>query len=113
MSGTWALTSNLNTARASHTATLLENGTVLAVGGQGGPVTSAELYDSTSDTWTVIGNLNIERSAHTANLLRDGELFIAGGYGEDTPAQPSGADSPDFVDHKSLSSAELSTYLPE
>src|SRR6202035_3767715 len=45
-SGTWANTGNLNTARVNHTATLLNNGEVLAAGGNdhAGPFASAELY---------------------------------------------------------------------
>ena len=46
-SGTWAATANLDTARVSHTATLLSNGKVLAAGGDanGNVLASAELYD--------------------------------------------------------------------
>src|SRR5439155_21698951 len=48
-SGTWTATGSLNTARASHTATLLPDGMVLvAGGGRGGlpfPFAGAELYD--------------------------------------------------------------------
>ena len=46
--GTWSNTAPLNGRRRFHTATLLQNGEVLAVGGQAGPgtqLTSAELYD--------------------------------------------------------------------
>jgi len=34
-SGTWTVTGNLNTARSGHTATLLQNGTVLVAAGIG------------------------------------------------------------------------------
>ena len=46
-SGTWSATGSLNTARYDHTATLLPNGKVLVAGGSGngGSLTSAELYD--------------------------------------------------------------------
>ena len=43
---TWSATGNLNTGRTQHTATVLQNGKVLAVGGLGssGYLSSAELY---------------------------------------------------------------------
>jgi len=46
--GSWSGTANLNTARADHTATLLQSGKVLVVGGTDGnnnALNSAELYD--------------------------------------------------------------------
>ena len=64
---TWSVTGSLNTARASHTATLLPNGKVLVAGGfiQGGSSSgSAELYDPGSGTWTATGSLNIGRGQH-------------------------------------------------
>lgn len=51
VAGTWSTTGSLATARAYHTATLLQNGAVLAAGGDGGanngvadPLASSELY---------------------------------------------------------------------
>ena len=57
--GSFNLTGSLNTARESHTSTLLQNGKVLAAGGEGCPtsacsnyalLTSSELYEPTSLT---------------------------------------------------------------
>jgi hypothetical protein len=45
MIGTWSPTGSLVTARTSHTATLLANGTVVVAGGGISPLASAELYD--------------------------------------------------------------------
>ena len=49
----WAPTGNLKSARASHTATLLTNGYVLAAGGSSNnvPLASSELYNPSSGTW--------------------------------------------------------------
>ena len=88
-------TGSLETARGSHTATLLPNGKVLVVGGTGpGNVSlgSAELYDPASGTWTATGSLAMARRFHTATLLPDGKVLVAGGFG---------------VGYTSLASAEL------
>ena len=62
-SGTWGATGSLNTARYSHTATLLPNGKVLVAGGINGLgfLSSAELYDPASGTWTATGSLSTAR----------------------------------------------------
>src|SRR6185503_16692599 len=50
-------TSQLNVERRGHTATLLEDGRVLIVGGDNsnGMVSQAEIFDSVSQTATIIG----------------------------------------------------------
>ncbi len=80
--GTWSITGNLNTARLSHTATLLPNGKVLVAGGYND--SSAELYDPATGTWSSTGSLNIARASiarasHTATLLPNGRVLVAGG----------------------------------
>ena len=79
----WAVTGNLNHARALHTATLLANGKVLVAGGQGSSLAlrSAELYDPATGVWTFTGRLNFTRIGHTATLLPDGKVLVAGGHG--------------------------------
>src|SRR5438034_7345390 len=57
----WSYTGNLNIARYGHTATLLQNGKVLVVGGYGGE-TSAELYDPATGTWSITGSQNTART---------------------------------------------------
>jgi hypothetical protein len=82
-SGTFVSAGNLNTARDTHTATLLNNGKVLIVGGfdsNSNILSSAELYDPTAGTFTLTGSLNVGRAAHTATLLNNGLVLIAGGY---------------------------------
>ena len=76
----WTPTGSLNTARDSHTATLLPNGIVLVAGGFGPVRASAELYDTVSGTWTPTGSLNTGRAQHTATLLPNGMVLVAGGF---------------------------------
>jgi uncharacterized protein YjdB len=70
----WAATGSLATPRASPTATLLPDGTVLAVSGG-----TAELYNPVSSTWTVAGNVGSARG--TATLLQNGKVLVVGGAG--------------------------------
>jgi hypothetical protein len=83
--GAWSVTGTMHDSRASHTATLLNNGKVLVAGGEsavpGGITTlsSAELYDSSTGTWTRTGSMSTSRVFHTATLLGDGEVLVAGG----------------------------------
>jgi hypothetical protein len=80
-SGTWANTGSLNIARVNHTATLLNNGEVLAAGGNdnAGPLASAELYNPATGKWTVTGSMATVRSLQTATLLPSGQVLVAGG----------------------------------
>jgi N-acetylneuraminic acid mutarotase len=80
--GTWSTTGSLNTARDSHTATMLQNGKVLAVGGflGDGGLSEAELYDPATGIWNITGNLNVGRYVHTATLLQNGKVLVTGGY---------------------------------
>ncbi|THJ22757.1 MAG: hypothetical protein CAF45_009070 [Nitrospira sp. CG24E] len=81
------LTDALNSARASHTATLLTNGMVLVTGGSGasGSLVSTELYNPTTGQWTATGNLAVARTGHTATLLTNGTVLITGGSGNTGP----------------------------
>jgi len=62
-------------ARENHTATLLQNGQVLIVGGK-----QADIYDPTTQTFTVTPNSPTNRTNHAAALLQDGTVLITGGY---------------------------------
>jgi hypothetical protein len=60
----FVLTGSLSSSHAGHTATLLNNGTVLIAGGSGPTgtaTTSAELYDPATGTFTLTGSLNTAR----------------------------------------------------
>ena len=71
-------------ARTGHTATLLNDGRVLIVGGAddgaGEPTATAETYDPATGTFSPVGNLaGGVRSLHVAVKLDDGRVLITGG----------------------------------
>ena len=69
--------------RASHTATLLNNGKVLITGGFVGEensLTSAEIFDPAGEGFLQTENMRVARSSHTATLLPNGKILIAGGF---------------------------------
>ena len=88
---------SLNYARSMHTATTLQDGTILIAGGYTGCVgcgtsllPQAEVYTPElgcptcvnqvqGASFTVVGSLNTPRDNHTATLLQNGEVLIAGG----------------------------------
>lgn len=77
---TFAATGSMHHPRTSPTATLLNTGKVLIVGGN---TTSgdlvAELYDPTAMTFSDTASTTASRSGHTATLLTDGRVLVAGG----------------------------------
>jgi len=88
--GTFTLLSNaLNTARVGHTATLLNNGQVLIVGGydpETGPIADAELYDPPTQTFIDLGDTNVPRYGHAATILQNGQVLISGGETDPIPS---------------------------
>jgi hypothetical protein len=81
----WARTGRLDSAHAYHTATLLENGTVVVAGGReadGIAVNTTELYDPMAGAWKYTGYMVVGRESHTAILLGNGKVLVAGGYVE-------------------------------
>jgi len=88
-SATWRLGPISTMTRLRHTATLLNDGRVLVVGGLDGDepaqplfqaTSSTEIYDPVKDVFSV-GPLLLggARSRHVAVLLRDGRVLVAGG----------------------------------
>ena len=85
----WTPTAGLSVARAFHTATLLNDGTVLVTGGTdkggaGGSFDSmTEIYNPVAGTWTATGSLHTGRFLHSATLLADGKVLVTGGSDSD------------------------------
>ncbi|HTS22751.1 MAG TPA: kelch repeat-containing protein [Casimicrobiaceae bacterium] len=78
----WVLTGSLDVPLAGHTATRLQDGRVLVVGGD-----SAELYDPATRAWSATsGPIVAQDSYHTATLLPSGEVLVAGGLQLGGPA---------------------------
>lgn len=82
---TFSATGSMSIARTGHTATLLNNGTVLVTGGVDPGLASdrtAEIYDPATGSFTRVGDMSDVngRVQHTASLLGDGRVLIAGGW---------------------------------
>ncbi|NOV22356.1 kelch-like protein [Cupriavidus necator] len=79
--GSWVPEASMLQAKHYHSATLLTDGRVLAVGGIGamGPTGAAALYDRNARTWTATGSLASARYEHTATRLQNGKVLVAGG----------------------------------
>jgi Protein kinase domain/Kelch motif/Galactose oxidase, central domain len=94
--GSWTSAAPMQAARGLHTATLLADGRVLAVGGAtawaGGATNPAnvdlgiladsEIYDPAADTWTeVAAPMSTARATQSAVLLATGHVLVVGGWG--------------------------------
>ncbi|MDQ4069079.1 MAG: hypothetical protein M3203_06360 [Actinomycetota bacterium] len=87
--GRWAKTAGgMTTPRFEHTATLLDDGRVLVVGGLGPPVSgvseslaTTEIYDPAVDSFRRSNNLTDARTNHSAVKLPDRSVLVVGGAG--------------------------------
>lgn len=82
VTNSWRATSDMKSARRGHTATVLNNGKILVVGGYDGKnsLATAETYDPSTGAWTnTISPMAFTHRYHTATLLSDGKVLIAGG----------------------------------
>ena len=80
--GKWTVTRSMTAGRTSLTATLLQNGEVLVVGGSDYQIrcyATAELYNPSTGTWTLTGSMTQPRCLHSATRLPDGRVLVSGG----------------------------------
>jgi hypothetical protein len=88
--GSFALTGNMLSERAQHTATLLPSGKALIIGGWNGHAADsvddppwdplfAELFDPSSGTYKSTGSMSTTRIRHGAIRLADGRVLVLGG----------------------------------
>jgi hypothetical protein len=80
-SSDWPQGTQLNSKRASHTSTLLRDGSILTCGGSDGTkmLSSCELMDPATKMWSYTNPMNYARTRHTATLLPNGNVLVAGG----------------------------------
>jgi N-acetylneuraminic acid mutarotase len=111
--GQWTTTGSMTKPRDSHTATLLNNGSVLVAGGlcNGGftyPDNTAEVYDPSTGTWKATGSMNVARVDTAATLLPNGQVLIAGGN-----STSSGGTSAELYDHGHFTlTGSMNVYRP-
>jgi hypothetical protein len=86
--GSWVTVAPIDHPRAMHTATLLNTGKVLVVGGYPGDygrLLDPQLYDPASNTWSYAGKISAGSAFvtnfyyHTATLLKSGKVLVVGG----------------------------------
>ena len=83
--GSWARLASLATGRIDQTATVLQDGRVLVVGGsqeaEANQLASAEIFNPKTNAWSAAASMAYPRARHTATLLADGRVLVAGGLG--------------------------------
>lgn len=90
---TWTPVPDMADARNGHTATLLDDGTVLVVGGareQRTHLASVERFDPKANAWTAAPPLATPRWLHAAVHLADDTVVVVGGRSN----QPQGGKGP-------------------
>jgi MYXO-CTERM domain-containing protein len=77
----WLPAVGMGSARTGHTATMLDNGLVLVVGGSNNSIdtSTAELYNPMTFTWSPAPPMSAGRRYPTATVLPDKRVLIAGG----------------------------------
>lgn len=90
VTGVFAATGTMTSARVDAVAVLLNGGKVLVVGGASvglddprwAPLAAAELFDPHSGRFAATGDMNHARTGATATSLSDGRVLVVGGAGE-------------------------------
>ena len=83
MTGAWSLTGDLpNAVGRGVIAVVLRDGRVLVSGGTNrcvGVVSTAALFNPSTNTWSPTANMHVPRAFHSAVLLADGRVLVTGG----------------------------------
>jgi N-acetylneuraminic acid mutarotase len=100
VTNTWSVVANpAPSGQAGHTATVLNDGKILFVGGYGAfryagasidtlsATAAVSLYDPATSTWLSTASMSTPRHLHTATLLANGDVLVAGG-GANTSQSP-------------------------
>lgn len=79
-------TAKMRVGRTGHTATTLDTGAVLIVGGESwdGPTRSAEVFEPAAGQFRDTGETQIARAYHTATRLPSGDVLVVGGSDDPT-----------------------------
>jgi Kelch motif len=86
VANTLSPTGSMRNPRASHTASLLPDGSVLIAGGFAGsgfesrPYVSTELFDPASGAFHLGPDMSVPRSGHAAVTLKDNRILLVGGW---------------------------------
>ena len=80
----WTAAGLPSTPRIFHSATLLENGDVLVIGGydpnsSAGSFASTERYSPLANQWSNADSMAVSREGHSATLLSNGNVLVVGG----------------------------------
>jgi len=79
--------------RVLHTATLLDDSSVLITGGSvsggNGSTARVERYFPTADDWVIATEMSLARQAHSATLIPNGKIFVVGGRRDKSRGQAS------------------------
>ncbi|WP_158620000.1 Kelch repeat-containing protein [Corallococcus sicarius] len=80
VTGSWTSSGSMVEVRNYHTATKLNDGRVLVVGGYEGATMTAELYNPATGVWSATGSPpGPKRFSHEAVLLSNGKVLVSGG----------------------------------
>ncbi len=92
----WKSAASMSQARNWHTATLVNEGRVLVVGGareQKSHLATTEMYDPTQNNWMAAQPLAQSRCLHQAVKLSDGSVLVVGGRSNQMPPDVDGPDA--------------------
>jgi len=83
--GVFTVVGDMTSPRSAHSVNLLDDGTVLIVGGSnaqgtGNPTNTAEIFDPSDDSFTAVGPANFPHLAQNGAKLRNGQVLLAASY---------------------------------